>query len=138
MKDTVLWGLLLVCLLVGHTHDDIDRMFSRIKVALAGHDYFTVIEMLNLMTAGLPGFDLKTAHLSKVWAWKDMKALGSLPPITCIHCESDLRSLSRISLWRSVIAFSYFTVAICDRFLTWRAVHTRTNKHDPITWRPLS
>lgn len=46
MRHTVLWGLLLVCLLVGHTHDEIDRLFSRIKVALAGHDYFTVIEML--------------------------------------------------------------------------------------------
>jgi hypothetical protein len=100
MKDTVLWGLLLVCLLVGHTHDDIDRMFSRIKVALAGHDYFTVIEMLNIMTAGLPGFNLKTSHLSKVWTWKDMKALGSPPPLVlafaCVHC-GDLQSLSRMA-----------------------------------------
>ena len=90
MKDTVLWGLLLVCLLVGHTHDDIDRMFSRIKVALAGHDYFTVIEMLNIMTAGLPGFNLKTSHLSKVWAWKDMKALGSPPPLSAGFCMRSL------------------------------------------------
>ena len=42
MVDTPLWGLLLVCLIVGHTHDEIDRIFSRVKVALAGRDYYTV------------------------------------------------------------------------------------------------
>ena len=81
MRHTVLWGLLLVCLLVGHTHDEIDRLFSRIKVALAGHDYFTVTEMLDKIIAGLPGFELYTGHLSHVWAWKDLEALGSLLPL---------------------------------------------------------
>jgi hypothetical protein len=80
-SKTSLWGILLVCLLVGHTHDDIDRLFSRIKVALAGHDYFTVIEMLNLMVNGLPGFELHTSHLSRIWAWKDMETLGSSLPL---------------------------------------------------------
>ena len=81
MRFTALWGLLLVCLLVGHTHDEIDRLFSRIKVALAGHDYFTVIEMLKIMTDGLPGFELHTGHLTHTWAWKDMADLGSPPPL---------------------------------------------------------
>ena len=80
MRDTHLWGLLLVCLLVGHTHDEIDRLFSRIKVALAGHGYFTVIDMLRIMIAGVPGFEMHTSHLTHIWAWKDMAALGSPSP----------------------------------------------------------
>ena len=110
MRHTVLWGLLLVCLLVGHTHDEIDRLFSRIKVALAGHDYFTVIEMLDEITAGLPGFRLHTGHLSHVWAWKEMKALCSLLPlvlaIAFIHCGA-LQGCRETSPQRSAIAFSH-------------------------------
>ena len=110
MRHTVLWGLLLVCLLVGHTHDEIDRLFSRIKVALAGHDYFTVTEMLEKIIAGLPGFELHTGHLSHVWAWKDMKALGSLLPLVLasafIHCGS-LQGCREPSPQRSAIAFSH-------------------------------
>ena len=110
MRHTVLWGLLLVCLLVGHTHDEIDRLFSRIKVALAGHDYFTVIEMLDKITAGLPGFRLHTGHLSHVWAWKEMKALCSLLPlvlaIAFIHCGA-LQGCREPSPQRSAIAFSH-------------------------------
>ena len=110
MRHTVLWGLLLVCLLVGHTHDEIDRLFSRIKVALAGHDYFTVIEMLEKITAGLPGFELHTGHLSHVWAWKDMKSLGSLLPLVLasafIHCGA-LQGCREPSPQRSAIAFSH-------------------------------
>ena len=52
-----------------------------IKVALAGLDYFTVTGMLDKIIAGLPGFELYTSHLSHVWAWKDLKALGSLLPL---------------------------------------------------------
>jgi hypothetical protein len=130
MRNTDLWGLLLVCLIVGHTHDDIDRLFSRIKVALAGHDYFTVIEMLGIITAGLPGFQLHTAHLSRVWAWKDMKALGSPLPLVLafafIHCDA-LQVCPETSPQRSATAFSHgaprahiprnMTPSIRDRFL---------------------
>jgi hypothetical protein len=105
MRYTKLWGLLLVCLLVGHTHDEIDRLFSRIKVALAGHDYYTVIEMLDIMTAGLPGFQLYTGHLSHTWAWKDMDALGSPLPLASIHSGS-LQGCRETSRQRSAIAFA--------------------------------
>ena len=33
--------------LVGHTHDDIDRFFSRLHVAIAGRDYYTVARIYN-------------------------------------------------------------------------------------------
>ena len=34
-------------LLVGHTHDDIDRFFSRLHVEIAGRDYYTVARIYN-------------------------------------------------------------------------------------------
>ena len=35
-----LWSVLLTNLIVGHTHDEVDRFFSRVRAALAGHDYY--------------------------------------------------------------------------------------------------
>ena len=34
-------------LLVGHTHDDIDRFFSRLHVEIAGRVYYTVARIYN-------------------------------------------------------------------------------------------
>ena len=39
-------------------------------MALAGRDYFTVVGMLSQIHASL-ACDVKTGHLSQVWAWKD-------------------------------------------------------------------
>ena len=36
LSETKLWSVVLTFLLVGHTHDRIDRLFSRVKVALRG------------------------------------------------------------------------------------------------------
>ena len=36
LSETKLWSVVLTFLLVGHTHDRIDRRFSRVKVALRG------------------------------------------------------------------------------------------------------
>ena len=46
----MLFWLLRACLLVGHTHDEIDRLSSRIKVALVGHDCSTVTGMLGALS----------------------------------------------------------------------------------------
>ena len=42
--DTPMWSVLMTYLLVGHTHDKIDRFFSRVKAAVAGRDYYTMYE----------------------------------------------------------------------------------------------
>ena len=36
LSETALWSVMLTFLLVGHTHDMADRLFSRVKVALRG------------------------------------------------------------------------------------------------------
>ena len=42
MADVPMHSIMMVYLLVGHTHDAIDRFFSRLRVAIAGKDYYTV------------------------------------------------------------------------------------------------
>ena len=37
-----MWEVEVIFLLLGHTHNKLDRFFSRVAVALAGRDYFTV------------------------------------------------------------------------------------------------
>ena len=40
-------------LLAGHTHDKIDRFFSRVKAAVAGRDYYTIVCSLILQWRSL-------------------------------------------------------------------------------------
>ena len=39
LSETVLWSVMLTFLLVGHTHDMVDRLFSRVNVGLRGRNY---------------------------------------------------------------------------------------------------
>jgi hypothetical protein len=58
----------MACFLpVGHTHDKIDRFFSRVKVALSGRDYWTVDQIIQHLTDGLPSFNFSWSHLARVW-----------------------------------------------------------------------
>ena len=38
LSETVLWSVMLTFLLVGHTHDMVDRLFSRVNVGLRGRN----------------------------------------------------------------------------------------------------
>ena len=80
LNDSPLWSITLCFLLVGHTHDAIDRFFSRVKVALAGHDYYTMQQMIALLTQGLPGFRFSCSHLVRVWNWKGLGRFD-IPPM---------------------------------------------------------
>jgi len=54
LDSTPLWRLDVLFLLVGHTRNKLDRFSSRIVVALAGRDYFTVVGMLRQLQPSLP------------------------------------------------------------------------------------
>ena len=38
LSETKLWSVVLTFLLVGHTHDMVDRLFSRVNVGLRGRN----------------------------------------------------------------------------------------------------
>ena len=64
---TALWEVEVIFLLVGHTHNELDRFFSRVAVALAGRDYFTVSGMLSHVQKQLRYCDMQSDHLAQVW-----------------------------------------------------------------------
>ena len=78
LDDTPLRVICVVFLLVGHTHNKLDRLFSRISVALRGKDYFTVIGLLARVRETLRSVDLRSSHLCQVWQWKAL-CEGDMP-----------------------------------------------------------
>ena len=78
LEGTPLWNIDVAFLLVGHTHNMLDRMFSRIAVALRGRDYFTVIGMLKIVQDILAS-ELHDGHLAQVWDFKGLLADPELP-----------------------------------------------------------
>ena len=70
LYETPLRSIEVVFLLVGHTHNKLDRLFSRISVALRGQDYFTVVGMLRKMRERLHYCQLHAGHLAQEWQWK--------------------------------------------------------------------
>ena len=68
MHRLPLHSVCLVFLLVGHTHDHIDRFFSRLRVAIAGRDYYTVAELMKLIVDGLPGFNVRPLQTAQSFA----------------------------------------------------------------------
>ena len=69
LDSTPLWTIDVLFLLVGHTHNKLDRFFSRIAVALAGRDYYTVVGMFKQLQEHLTYCEVQTDHLSQVWGW---------------------------------------------------------------------
>ena len=55
-------------------------LFSRLRAAIAGRDYYTVAELIEL-----PGFHLRHSHLHTVCAWKEMEADLNLPILKCLR-----------------------------------------------------
>ena len=91
--ETPLKSILLGFLIVGHTHNKVDRMFSRFKVAVSGHDFFTPEEMIKTVVAGMPGWDISHSHLTRVWAWKGLEKLQITPFVgfRLVHCMNIFR-----------------------------------------------
>ena len=73
LMDTPLWSISFTFLLVGHTHDSLDRLFSRLSVPLTGRNYHTVEQMWNIITTRLESYDLNISHVTDVWAFKELR-----------------------------------------------------------------
>ena len=73
LSDTELWALSFLFQLVGHTHNKLDRFFSRLSVILKGRDYFTVVGMLRIAAQHLRTCEFTPDHLDQVWNWHGLK-----------------------------------------------------------------
>ena len=114
LKDTCLWSILLVCLIVGHTHDDLDRFFSRLKVALAGHDFYTVAAMCEVLMTNLLGFDVKYTHLMQTWGWKSLEDMGcpAFGALGHIHALNFFRHKGTWVKWKQFMTSSSWSTPI--------------------------
>ena len=79
LEGTPLWCIEVVFLLVGHAHNKLDRMCSRIAVSLRGQDYFTVPGMLKIVHDILTS-ELHDGHLAHVWDFKSLLVNPGVPP----------------------------------------------------------
>jgi hypothetical protein len=91
LKDTGLFQITTVFLMVGHTHDALDRFFSRFVAAIAGHDFFTVDELFSIATRNLRYCNLKTGHLGQTWHWKQLLSQGFAREISGLGSAHSIR-----------------------------------------------
>ena len=102
LDGTALWIIDVIFLLVGHTHNKLDRLFSRIAVALAGHDYFTVVGMLHRLVGSL-ACNVQTGHLSQVWGWKELlnqRGVSKMRNLDPVHAFRFCRSGGIYMQWK--------------------------------------
>ena len=88
LKDTVFYSWAMVTLIVGHTHNALDRFFSRLSVALRGCDYDTLDEMWDIITRAIQTHHIQALHTAQTWAFKelgDKHANIHIPAITHLH-----------------------------------------------------
>ena len=85
-SGTPLWSMYLVFLLVGHTHNRFDRFFSRLSVALRGHDFYDLKGMWAVMQRVLSEtYDIEVAHLNTVWDWTSLEQTNEFPRLSRLH-----------------------------------------------------
>ena len=85
LQMSPLHSIVFLFLLVGHTHNKLDRFFSRIKIALTGRTYYTMDEMINTLHDAISGFTFDFQHLSDVWDFKEMEKACDLPHIRSLE-----------------------------------------------------
>lgn len=97
LESTRLWSVVLTFLLVGHTHDSLDRFFSRFAVALAGHNYYTLPEMFEVARAGMPSFGFGVGHMTHQWGFKSLKPL--MPEFRNLRTVHAINIFRRGGIW---------------------------------------
>ena len=68
LDGTSLWSVNFVYMLVGHTHNKLDRFFSMLKKATQGQTYFTREDLLRVLKDGIRGYRFDFTHLTDVWS----------------------------------------------------------------------
>lgn len=74
LRETRLWCVNLSFLMVGHTHDSLDRFFSRLCRALKGKDYWTLPDMADAVNKALAGQDIMWQHLDCTWNFTSLRS----------------------------------------------------------------
>jgi len=88
-----LWSALVLFLIVGHTHNRLDRFFGRLSTSLRGLDYFTLAQLRGIVDAALAGFDIRWEHFNSLWRWEELGAtLPNFQRVRNVHAINVFRS----------------------------------------------
>ena len=98
LSGSPLWKISLVFLMVGHTHDALDRFFSRVFMTVRGRNWITPEDMLDHLREHLLYTNIRSGHVRQVWGWKDL-CLQHVNP--CHHLMKGLRHVHHIELSRT-------------------------------------
>ena len=85
LDTTRLCSITLLFMIVGHTHNKLDRFFGRLKQTLQGHTYFTREQVMTRLRDALHGFTFDAPHLTDVWDWWNMETALNTPRPTHLY-----------------------------------------------------
>ena len=114
LQPTALSSVLLLFLLVGHTHNKLDRFFSRLGVSLQGHDYMTWDQMFQTIKDALTSFEIDTSHVTHVWNWKMLKnEMPSFSRLRSVHAINIFRQGGVWIKWKQYMTDEAWSRPIC-------------------------
>lgn len=73
LRSTPLWVVRTVYKIVGHTHDDLDRFYSRVGMSLRGHTYISKQEMQRIVSDTLTSYDISWVHSAQTFDFETVR-----------------------------------------------------------------
>ena len=78
---------------------------------MSGRDYWTVDQIIQHLTDGLPSFNFSWSHLTRVWNWKGLSAFD-IPPLhglARVHCVNIFRNRGIWVKWKQYMTSEYWS-----------------------------
>ena len=107
LQDTSLERIEFQYPLVGHTHGNLDRFFSRLCVGLRGRSYFTFQDLEDIVSETLKGFSVGWDHHGSSYEWEHVRSLLGIEftRYRNIHCLSLYRdSQGLFAQWKQYVS----------------------------------
>ena len=143
LRDTCFYSFSTVFLIVGHTHNALDRFFSRLVVALRGCNYDTIDDMWEIITNALNAFDIQVCHTKQTWAFKELSDknnaahLPSIAKLHFVHAVNIFRMPQGIFMkWKQYVTDEIWSTPVCIvqarqmRYIAARPVQKRFSMRD--------
>ena len=148
--------IVLSCLPVGHTHEDIDQMFSRFSVALRYNDAPSRIALTNVLTAGFKHLNRENVHHLETVAnvsdyLNSMKVLNNFDGIMAKRqfrfflegghpVVSSRKTAAGEEQWFAISGYALFTPIFKSGLSLLRHTHSPAQSEEkkaaPTPWRP--
>ena len=120
LRDTCFYSFSTVFLIVGHTHNALDRFFSRLVVSLRGCNYDTIDDMWEIITNALNAFDIQVCHTKQTWAFKELSDksnavhLPSISKLHFVHAMNIFRMPQGIFMkWKQYVTDEIWSTPVC-------------------------